>query len=251
MTPPTLELERWSQCSSQCWSQCWSQWCFDCDGTILDSARVFTAAYERAVCALGGTPVSDYWHRRRAGESDARLCVVAGVRPADFEQYRRLRQEAFDTTTAVAPPFAAARPLFQRLRLLGLQVVVISYRSSAISLLRDLHEAGLSGYASHWYATKEPLAGCRTGSDDASAGKYEVLRRLSVSAPTVMVGDSESDIRAARSAGVSSIGLASGCSSARELLQAGADWVFPSVDHLYACLRSEERANHEHQQMAS
>jgi phosphoglycolate phosphatase-like HAD superfamily hydrolase len=51
-----------------------------------------------------------------------------------------------------------------------------------------------------------------------------------------MVGDSETDIAAACSAGVLSIGVASGISSMARLAAGGATWVVPSLTDLYDTL---------------
>src|SRR5689334_11675101 len=110
-----------------------STWCFDCDGTILESSAQFVAAHTQAAAALGGTPVREYWRRRRAGESEETLCAAAGLR--EFARYQQLRQQVFDTWPTPLSPLPAAVPLIARLRSIGAEVVIISHRSSLASLV--------------------------------------------------------------------------------------------------------------------
>jgi phosphoglycolate phosphatase-like HAD superfamily hydrolase len=212
-----------------------STWCFDCDGTILDSSATFVMAHTQAVVALGGRPVREYWRRRRAGESEKALCAAAGLPASGFARYQRLRQEAFDTCSLTPSPLPAAALLVGRLSLIGAEVVVISHRSSPESLVRDLRRARVLPFLSNIFATKAPR---RVGHRrrDAGAAKSEILKDIAARGPAVMVGDSVTDIAAAESIGMASIGVASGCSSMRRLAVSGATLVVPSLSALYAIL---------------
>jgi phosphoglycolate phosphatase-like HAD superfamily hydrolase len=212
-----------------------STWCFDCDGTILDTSATFEAAHTQAVVALGGTPVRNYWRRRRAGESEETLFAAAGLPGSEFTRYERLKQQVFDTCPLIPAPLPAARPLIGRLWSSGAEVVVISHRPSVDSLVSDLANAGLLRFMSTLYATKAPRSAGGAPPNPRTA-KAEILKGFAARRPTVMVGDSVSDIAAAEAIPIGSIGVATGCCSMSRLAAAGATWVMPSLSDLYATL---------------
>jgi phosphoglycolate phosphatase-like HAD superfamily hydrolase len=212
-----------------------STWCFDCDGTILDTSPTFETAHARAVTALGGTPVRDYWRRRRAGESEETLFAAAGLHESEFTRYETLKAKAFDTCPLIPAPLPAAKTLIGRLWSSGAEVVVISHRPSVDSLVSDLTHAGLLRFMSTLYATKAPR-GAGGAPPNPRMAKAEILKGFAARRPTVMVGDSVSDIAAAGAVPIGSIGVASGCCSMSRLAAAGATWVMPSLSEVYAAL---------------
>jgi phosphoglycolate phosphatase-like HAD superfamily hydrolase len=71
----------------------------------------------------------------------------------------------------------------------------------------------------------------------APAPMLAVMHTLGVAArECAYVGDAVEDVQMAMAAGVRSFALATGACSARELRDAGADWVGPDLEALAACL---------------
>lgn len=212
----------------------WTLWCFDCDGTLLDSMPRFEEIYRHTVLRLGGRPVTDYAMHRRAGASERRLCRMAGLGDDAFPEYMVWRQRAFEACREPLRELPRAACLLASLRGAGAVIVVVSHRASLVSLTRDLQRAGLLADVSACFATKtSAIAAARGATARGGGGKADILRRLRSRGPTVMVGDSDADVAAAQTAGVASIAVASGCCSAERLRASGADPVYESLIELH------------------
>ncbi|WP_283775796.1 HAD family hydrolase [Rhizomonospora bruguierae] len=183
---------------------------FDLDMTLLDTRPGIAAAY-RALSAQTGVPV----------DADA---AVARLGPPLREEIRRwFPPERVDSAVAAyralypryavqpSPPLPGAREAIAAVRAQGGRVVVIT---SKLGRLAQLH-------LDHCGIVADALVG-----DRFAAGKSNALAEQDVH---VYVGDHVADMRAARAAGVTAIGVPTGPCSADELRAAGADAVLPDL----------------------
>jgi HAD superfamily hydrolase (TIGR01509 family) len=168
---------------------------WDMDGTLIDSTRVVTDAYIGAVASLGGPPatreaVIDAYHLGPPAIMLAHLLGRAST-DADVAEYlARLRAGA-----AAALPYPGIEATLEGLRSrVGLGVFTGANHASAMILL------GAAGLASHFDVV--------VGGDEverekpAPDGVLAACRALGVEpARTAYVGDSPSDLGAARASG--------------------------------------------------
>lgn len=69
-------------------------------------------------------------------------------------------------------------------------------------------------------------------------GTHKVLRRFGLEpSKAIFIGDTVTDIKAAKNAGMQSIGVLSGIGTEKELRNTGADFVIRSVSHLHSILK--------------
>ncbi|MEV0469642.1 HAD hydrolase-like protein, partial [Streptomyces prunicolor] len=81
----------------------------------------------------------------------------------------------------------------------------------------------------------------RAGLVDAARARIHTAHGVAMTTPTVLIGDTPRDVRAAHDTGAHCIGVASGIHSVAELRAAGADFVVPDLtdtDGLLAHLRA-------------
>jgi HAD superfamily hydrolase (TIGR01509 family) len=177
---------------------------WDMDGTLIDSTQVVTDAYIGAVAALGGQPttaeaVVAAYPLGPPANILAHLLGRASIE-ADVDEYlARLRADA-----ASAPPYPGVEPTLEGLRQrVRLGVFTGANRASAMILL------GAAGLARHFDAV--------VGGDEvervkpAPDGVLAACRALGVApARAAYVGDSPSDLGAARASGAKAFAAAWG-----------------------------------------
>lgn len=207
---------------------------FDWDGTLVDTRAALLAAWHQVTEAHLGRrfPVSaqeqSWAFSRRGVETFPQLsddpavveAMIAGFTPA-------YREHAAEVT-----PFGGVPELLAGLRAAGRRIGVITSKAAD----RFALDAGTTGLGQDW-----DVVVC---GDDVRRGKPDpeavlvALRRLSAPAEAaVVVGDSPSDMAAARAAGARPVGVAWGFTEPAELSAAGASVVVPDRPALLAhCL---------------
>jgi HAD superfamily hydrolase (TIGR01493 family) len=195
---------------------------FDMDGTLVDSNYLHVHAWCRAFNEVG-IAVEAWRIHRSIGMDGARLLEsLSGDADETLQKrakdlhLRYLKQES-----SLMRPLPGSRTLLERIRGLGLQVILASSASEdELSLSRAVLDS-------------DDLVSAATSSKDADVAKPEptiievALDRAGVGADhAVYVGDAVWDVIACRNAGVPSIGLLSGGVSRAELEKAGAEDVF-------------------------
>lgn len=191
---------------------------FDLDMTLVDSRPGISAVLtqlnaesgygidvDAAVAMLG--PPLDQLLAPYIGDSDRLIAAV--------ERYRTLYPSVAITSTVLLP---GARESMEAVHHLGGRVLVLTGKFESNALL-------------HLQALDLPydrLAGARWAD-----GKTQVLREESAA---VYVGDHAGDMRSAKAADATAIGVPTGGLSARELTEAGADLVLDSLTALPAWL---------------
>jgi phosphoglycolate phosphatase len=183
---------------------------FDLDMTLLDTRPGIAAAY-RALSAQTGVPV----------DADA---AVARLGPPLREEIRRWfpPEEVESAVTAYralypryavapSPPLPGALAAVDAVRAHGGRVVVITSKLGRLAQLH-LDECGI---------VADALLG-----DRFAAGKSSALTEQAVQ---IYVGDHVADMRAARTAGVTAVGVPTGPCTPDDLRAAGADAVLDDL----------------------
>ncbi len=173
---------------------------FDVDGTLADSLPVCLSAFREAIRAFTGRTLTDAEIVARFGPTEEGM--IQRLVPEQWERclevYLEAYRRALDEYPVSLPAMTSA---LERLRRRGLSLGVVTgkgYRSAVLTLDR----LGLAGY----FAAVE--AGSPNGSIK-SACIQRVLARWGVGADRVAyMGDSASDVLAAREAGVVPLGAA-------------------------------------------
>jgi phosphoglycolate phosphatase len=190
---------------------------FDLDMTLVDSRPGIGAAY-RALTAKTGVYVDADLAVTRLGPP-LRAELAEWFPPEDVEEavttYRALYPD-YAITPSVPTP--GARAALAAVRELGLRVVVVT---SKLARLARLH-------LEHLGMAVDEVAG-----DLFAEGKAAALTEHDV---RWYVGDHVADMVAARTAGVTGVGVATGPCPAEELTAAGATYVLPDLTGFPALL---------------
>ncbi len=205
----------------------------DVDGTLMDTVYHHALAWHRALrrhelevpvwrihrhIGMGGDQIVE----ALCGEEVEREQGDA-IRDAESDEYQAFIEEV--------PPLPGARDLIRELKDRGHRVVLASSaKGEELDRYLDVLEA-------------RDVADAWTSSEDVDATKphpdlvEQALEQVE-GGPAVMVGDSPWDAKAARRAGVPTIGLLTGGFSIEELRDAGADPVLESPAEL--CRRLDD-----------
>lgn len=185
---------------------------FDLDGTLVDTAPDLTRATNHVLATRGRMPVSDKEVREMVGLGGRALIrrgFSASGQPAAEEEIEELFQVFlgyYARNIAVdSKLFPGTKQVLDLCRDEGMRLGVCSNKPEGLS--RALIDGvGLSGYF-----------GAIVGMDTICVAKPdpriygETLRQLGMNGgPTVMIGDSETDVLTARAAGVPVIGVTFG-----------------------------------------
>ena len=198
---------------------------FDLDGTLADTLPMGIAAFRRAIEPLAGRTLTD-------------AEIVATFGPSEEGTIRALAPEHYDVGIAdylrhyealhdmVPDPFPEMRELLADLTARGVRLGLVTGKG-AKSAAFSLHRFGL----------QDAFEAVETG-DPTGPRKAEGIRRILAGwgmapAEAVYVGDSPSDVTAARQAGVAMIGAAWAETTDRKLLAAeGPDALLVTVGEL-------------------
>lgn len=203
----------------------------DIDGTLLDSNYHHSLAWARAFAHVGrDVPV---WriHRCIGMGGDRLVAAVAGdeAEAKDGDRVRDRWEQEFDALIEETTLLDGARELLDALAERGLEVVLAS--------------SSIPRHAEHplELLDAERRADGWTTSEDAEDSKphpelIEKALERAGGGRAVMVGDAVWDVESATRAGLPTIGVRSGGTSAAELLEAGAVAVYDGprdlLDHL-------------------
>jgi HAD superfamily hydrolase (TIGR01549 family) len=205
---------------------------FDIDGTLIDSNYLHIHAWCRAFADVG-IAVESWRIHRSIGVDGSRLVRELSDDADDDVQERAkdLHLRYFKEVSPLLRRLPGSRELLERIRGLGLQVVLATSASEdELSLLRGVLDC-------------DDLVSAVTSAEDVDTAKPEptiiqiALDRAGVDRDrAVYVGDAVWDVIACGRAGVPSIGLLSGGISREELEKAGAESVFDNprdlCDHI-------------------
>jgi HAD superfamily hydrolase (TIGR01509 family) len=203
---------------------------FDIDGTLVDSNYLHVHAWARAFHDAG--LAVDTWRIHRGIGMDGSTLVDKLSDGADDDVQKRLKDlhsRYYEELIPLLRVLPGGRDILERVASMGLQVVfATSAPEDELAQLRRVLDS-------------DDLVSAITSSEDVDTAKPDpdiigvALERAGVTADqAVFVGDAVWDAKACARAGVSSIGLLSGGTSAEELTDAGASAVFTDAADLLA-----------------
>jgi HAD superfamily hydrolase (TIGR01509 family) len=198
---------------------------FDVDGTLVDSNYLHVHAWYRAFTDAGLNV--EAWRIHRSIGMDGSTLVASLAERADEDTralVKDLHSSHYKKTASMLRPLPGARELLERVKALGLQVVLASSAAEdELSMLRRV-------------LARDDLVSAVTSSKDVDTAKpqpdiiHVALERVGADvANAVFVGDAVWDVEACKRAGVATIALLSGGVSRAELEMAGAQHIFDNA----------------------
>jgi HAD superfamily hydrolase (TIGR01549 family) len=200
----------------------------DIDGTLVDTNYHHAIAWHRALHAHGHPVQMWKVHRHIGMGGDQILDALIGEQAAeaDGEAIRESEAEAYKELIDEVEPMEGARELIEKLHEEGSTVILASSaKEDEVDHYLDLLDA-------------RELVDDWTTSADVEATKPEpdlvnaALEKAGNDRPSVMVGDSVWDVKAASKAGIPTLAVLTGGFSEEELREAGAAQVVEAIDEL-------------------
>ncbi|MGN6815546.1 MAG: HAD family hydrolase [Solirubrobacterales bacterium] len=200
----------------------------DVDGTLVDTNYHHTLAWHRGLHAHGHHVQMWKIHRHIGMGGDQILPALIGEQAAAAEgdAIREAEAEAYDELIGEVEPMAGARELIEKLRGEGSTVILASSaRQEEVDHYLDLLDA------------RERVDGWTTSADVERTKPepdlvHAALEKAGNDGPSVMVGDSVWDVKAATAAGLATLAVLTGGFSGAELREAGAAQVVESIEEL-------------------
>ena len=210
---------------------------FDLDGTLVDTAPDLMRATNHVLATLGRSPITMDQVRSFVGQGAraliARGCEATGdpVQPRAVETlYQEFVIYYAANIAAESVPFPGLTSFLDRCRAEGLLLGVCTNKLESLSV-RLLDALGLMKYF-----------GAIVGPDTIGIAKpdprpyFETLRRLGApNAPSILIGDSETDILTARAAGVPVIAVPFGYTP-RPVSEYGPDILVTHYDEMWPAI---------------
>jgi HAD superfamily hydrolase (TIGR01549 family) len=208
----------------------------DIDGTLVDTNYHHALAWHRALHAHGHSVQMWKVHRHIGMGGDQILDALIGERAAatQGDAIRDAEGKAYAELIGEVEPLEGARDLIERLRGEGATVILASSaKQEEVDHYLDLLDA------------RELVEGWTTSADVEKTKPEPDLVQAAVEkaggdGPSVMVGDSVWDVKAATAAGLPTLAVLTGGFSEAELREAGAVQVVESIETLdFASLFAE------------
>lgn len=200
----------------------------DVDGTLVDTNYHHALAWHRALHAHGHSVQMWKVHRHIGMGGDQILAALVGEQ-AEAEQGDEIREaegEAYGELIGEVEPLEGARELIERLKDEGATVILASSaKQEEVDHYLDLLDA------------RELVDGWTTSADVENTKPdpdlvHAALEKAGGDEPSVMVGDSVWDVKAAKAAGVPTLAVLTGGFSEAELREAGAVQVVETIEEL-------------------
>ncbi|HST68525.1 MAG TPA: HAD family hydrolase [Solirubrobacterales bacterium] len=200
----------------------------DVDGTLVDTNYHHALAWHRALHAHGHQVQMWKVHRHIGMGGDQILDALIGEEAAvaDGDAIREAEAEAYEELIGEVEPLEGARELIEKLKEEGATVILASSaKESEVEHYIDLLDA--RELVDDW-TTSADVENTKPDPDLIQAA----LDKASDGNPSVMVGDSVWDVKAARAAGLPTMAVLTGGFSEAELREAGASQVVESIADL-------------------
>ncbi|MEM7749609.1 MAG: HAD-IA family hydrolase [Pseudomonadota bacterium] len=210
---------------------------FDLDGTLLDTAPDLIAAVNSVVIAAGGEAVDEDWMRPNVSfggrEMIRRGLVAQDIKHTDEELvalFTKFVAYYSENISAKTQPFPGLLDELARLRGLGIKLAVCTNKLEGLTwpLLEQMAMA-------HWFAAV-------TGRDTFPVYKPDPRHLLGAIAKAggdpsraVMIGDSNTDIKTAKAAGIPVVAVTFGYTDV-PVTELGPDRVISHYDQLQSAL---------------
>ena len=215
----------------------WDAVLFDFDGTLVDSAPDIIAALNRLLGELGHEHVDYHAFRTRAGDGARNLLkqVLTG-RGASFTDaelprlVERLLAHYYETMTDNTRPYPAVPDILAEIYQSGMALAVCTNRTQATT------EQLLSHFGLAQMFGAVLCADTVTAKKPDARHLLEAMQRLGAAPErTIMVGDTATDVAAARNAGIKVVAVSYGY-SVRPATDLGADAILADFAKLPALL---------------
>jgi HAD superfamily hydrolase (TIGR01549 family) len=200
----------------------------DVDGTLVDTNYHHALAWHRALHAHGHRVQMWKVHRHIGMGGDQILDALIGkeAAAADGDAIRESEAEAYKELIGEVEPLQGARELIEKLKGEGSKVILASSaKQEEVDHYIDLLDA--RELVDDW-TTSADVENTKPDPDLVNAA----LAKAGNDDPSVMVGDSVWDVKAAKAAGLPTLAVLTGGFSEEELLEAGAAQVVESIDQL-------------------
>ncbi len=200
----------------------------DVDGTLVDTNYHHALAWHRALHAHGHPVQMWRVHRHIGMGGDQILDALIGEKAAaeQGDSIRDAEAEAYGELIDEVEPMEGARELIEKLRDAGASVILASSaKQEEVDHYLNLLEA--RELIDDW-TTSADVESTKPDPDLVLAA----LEKAGNDNPSVMVGDSVWDVKAAKAAGVPTLAVLTGGFSKAELLDAGASQVVESIAEL-------------------
>jgi HAD superfamily hydrolase (TIGR01509 family) len=199
----------------------------DVDGTLVDTNYHHALAWHRALRAHGQQVQMWKVHRHIGMGGDQILDALIGeeAAAAQGDAIREAEAAAYAELIGEVEPMAGARELLEKLRAEeATTILASSAKQEEVDHYLDLLGA------------RDLVDGWTTSADVERTKPHPDLVHAALQkageGPSLMVGDSVWDVKAASAAGVSTLAVLTGGFSEAELLEAGASQVVESIDAL-------------------
>ena len=216
---------------------------FDLDGTLIDSEKLIVDTVTRAFSAVGHKVPSEDDIRATSGITarEAMAILAPGATPERVDAILESYRTHYRAVAGVSrePLFRGALEALDRLAKADDTTLAVAtgkgYRGA--TALLEAH-----GLADRFQSVQTPYH--NAGKPNPQMLETAMSRAGVDRAPTVMIGDTVHDMRMAKSAGVSAIGVSWGYHLAVDLHSSGADMVIDSFEELDAAIERVLGARH-------
>lgn len=169
----------------------------DLDGTLLDIRSRYERAHFECAALFNGKSLDNYWEQKRSGVPEKNIALSSGV--CDVSGYLEKWGQLLHEYVQQDNPLHGAVEFINRVKGSGKDIIILTARC----LKKELTIAQVNKYFSCACVSRA------TDSIDTVTWKSMKIKELGTG-DDVMIGDSEHDIRAAKLAGIKSIGVCSG-----------------------------------------
>jgi phosphoglycolate phosphatase len=170
---------------------------FDLDGTLIDTAPELALALNRTLASIGRAPVSDEQVRAWIGDGARALIGKALAGPVTDAVWQTFSTEYFSCCGSGSTLFPGTRAMLERLQAAGLKLAVLTNKEGRFAhkvlAAHDLLAPFDLIVAGDTLAVKKP---------DPAVVRHALDALQVGAAEAALVGDSVTDVRGARAAGV-------------------------------------------------
>ncbi len=205
----------------------------DLDGTILDVKQRLCAIYLDAIKELGGRalPVETYWQAKRTHLAEETIARYSDLK--DTRRYTRLRIDKLEASIYLN---------YDRLLPLALESLENLRSNNRLVLVtmrrhRERLNHQLRRLAVRPLLNKVLLRGCEGDGTKVDMIRSDIGVGLS---SCIIVGDTESDILAGKSLGMSTVAVLSGIRNRNTLVRCCPDRIIEDISQLAGCKINEQ-----------
>lgn len=199
----------------------------DFDGTLVDIRERHYRVYRYCCGARGGTPLSidQYWNQKRDNVSWSEILRESSVASNDEKQFLNDFIGLIESPDQLATDqlFVGAKEALEKLARKN-TLFLLSLRRNPDSLREQIMNLGISGFFS------QILSGHSETKEGTLSVKADIIKNVIADIDTsVVVGDTEADIVAAKSIGATSVGVTSGIRSRTYLSTLKPDYLLNGI----------------------